>query len=116
LPNRPRVQFDGPVDAVAGPSGTEDLVAACRELLSNVVRHAGAQHVDLLVAVVGDGVAVRVEDDGVGIDGCASDRGGLGLRNLAARAERVGGTFRITRRPQGGTSAEWWVPTPLPAG
>ena len=116
LPNRPRVQFDGPVDAVAGPSGADDLVAACRELLSNVVRHADAQHVDVLVAVVGGGVAVRVEDDGVGLDDSASGRGGLGLRNLAARAQRVGGTFRIARRPQGGTSAEWWLPTPPPAG
>jgi len=116
LPNRPRVQFDGPVDALAGPTAADDLVAACRELLSNVVRHAHAAHVDVLVAAVRDGVAVRVEDDGVGVDDGSADRGGLGLRNLAARAERVGGTFTIDRRPQGGTAAEWWVPTSAPGG
>lgn len=56
---------------------------------------------------------VTVGDDGVGMP-----RGGGrgGLRNLAERAERLGGTLSVHARaePGGGTVLEWRIP--LPAG
>jgi signal transduction histidine kinase len=110
LPNRPRVVFEGPVEVVLPPSATEDLVAVTRELLANVVRHADAKTVDVVVAVEGDGVMVRVEDDGVGLAEEIPSGPGLGLRNLAHRAERLGGSFTLAGREGGGTRAEWWVP------
>jgi signal transduction histidine kinase len=110
LPNRPHVVFEGPVETVLPPSATEDLVAATRELLSNVVRHADAKTVDVVVAVADHGVLVRVEDDGVGIVDEIPRGSGLGLRNLAHRAERLGGSFTLSTRERGGTRAEWWVP------
>jgi signal transduction histidine kinase len=110
LPNRPHVVFEGPVETVLPPSATEDLVAATRELLSNVVRHADAKTVDVVVAVADHGVLVRVEDDGVGIVDEIPSGSGLGLRNLAHRAERLGGSFTRSTRERGGTRAEWWVP------
>jgi len=36
----PRVRFDGPVDSIVGSDLAEHLIAALRELLSNVIRHA----------------------------------------------------------------------------
>jgi signal transduction histidine kinase len=111
LPNRPHVVFEGPVESVLPPNATEDLVAATRELLSNVVRHADAKTVDVVVAVADHGVLVRVEDDGVGIADEIPSGSGLGVRNLAHRAERLGGSFTLSTRERGGTRAEWWVPT-----
>jgi signal transduction histidine kinase len=110
LPNRPRVVFDGPVEAVLPPSATEDLVAVTQELLSNVLRHADAKSVDVLLAVAADGVVLRVEDDGVGIAEGSASGSSLGLHNLANRAERLGGSFTLSGREGGGTRAEWWVP------
>jgi signal transduction histidine kinase len=111
LPNRPRVLFDGPVESVVPAAVADDLVAATRELLSNVVRHAHATHVDVTVALERDRVVVRVEDDGVGIADVERAGTGLGLRNLTARAERLGGSFTVAARDGGGTRAEWWIPT-----
>jgi hypothetical protein len=57
--------------------------------LSNVVRHAGASIVKVVVKVQAGLLTVTVADDGCGI---APDSRRSGLGNLSARAERTGGT------------------------
>jgi signal transduction histidine kinase len=82
-----------------------DLLAVVRELVTNVVRHAGASRVTVTVSA-DDEIRVVVADDGCGL------RPGTvrsGLTNLAARAERRGGrlTAAGSRR---GTQVSWTVP------
>jgi signal transduction histidine kinase len=50
---------------------------------------------------------VDVVDDGVGM---ARDAARSGLINLAARAEQLGGSLRVTSSRSGGTSLVWQVP------
>jgi signal transduction histidine kinase len=105
---QPQVTFDGPIDtAVEGQTAT-DLLATLREALSNVARHAGATRVDIEVEVDTD-VALRVRDDGRGIAD-QSGGAGYGLRNMAERAERLGGHFSVGPADGGGTVVEWRVP------
>ena len=79
------------------------MLATLREALSNVVRHASARRVDVVLAVEED-VVLTVRDDGVGIDlAGAAAGGGHGLSNMAARADRLGGAMTLTRRATGGT-------------
>ena len=111
LPSRPRLTFDGPVDTVVADATADQLLTVLREMLSNVARHAQATHVDVTVAVDADTVWVQVVDDGVGAPlGAARQSAGMGLRNLAARAQRLGGHFTVGEGPAGGTSVEWRVP------
>jgi signal transduction histidine kinase len=111
LPSRPRMTFDGPLDSIMSDARAGELVTVLRELLSNVARHARASHVDVTVAVDDDTVSIEVVDDGVGPGHAPPTTGsGLGLRNLASRAERHGGTFTMAAAPVGGTVARWRVP------
>lgn len=92
---------------------SDDVVAVVRECLSNAARHARASSVRVSVAVTGSGfdgeVQVHVTDDGVGLDPEVSRRSGLA--NLAVRARRHGGTFRIGAAPSGrGTDTTWTAP------
>jgi signal transduction histidine kinase len=104
----PRIMFDGPIDTgVDNRSGVE-IVAALREALTNVARHAAARHVDVEVTVEGE-VVLIVRDDGVG-PGSGTRAGGKGLTNLAARAAKLGGTFDIRAGDGGGTVVEFRVP------
>ena len=50
-----------------------------------------------------DTLVVRVEDDGVGFDVLAVQRAGMsvGMRSMAARAERMGGTLTVRSGPSG---------------
>jgi signal transduction histidine kinase len=90
----------------------EQALAALREALSNAARHANASQVDVIVDAGSDGMlTVQVTDNGTGIpeEGRRS-----GLRNLASRAEKLGGELRIEPADPGaqapGTRLEWRVP------
>ena len=93
------------------PTLSDDIVAVLRELLSNVARHSHATHVAVTLAA-GDGrLAVVIEDNGIGPAGATTRHSGTS--NLANRALRRNGTFRLVaasedaERP--GTRAEWNV-------
>ncbi|WP_435865067.1 GAF domain-containing protein [Streptomyces spectabilis] len=111
----PSLRIDGPVDSTVPADVAEHVLAVAAEALSNVARHAGARHADVVLAVpaAGDAVVLTVTDDGVGILPKAdrSRRGG-GLANLRSRAEQCAGTLTVETPAEGGTRIEWRVPLP----
>jgi signal transduction histidine kinase len=109
----PRLTLDGLVDTLVPEGVADHLLAALRESLSNVAKHAHAHRVDVEVLVSGGDALVRVADDGVGLPERRAD--GNGLRNLAERATALGGEFTTSPREGGGTVAVWRVPLERPA-
>lgn len=104
----PSLMLDGPIDTGVADDIAEEMMAVIREALSNAARHSNASRVTLEVSV-GDDLSVRVIDDGVGLsDEPRTD--GHGLRNMAVRAERLGGTLALTPSAGGGLVVEWTVP------
>ena len=74
------------------------------EALANVLKHADATRVWIRLARQGDGLVVKVRDDGRGF--VRADVSGSGLRNLRDRVEAVGGSFHVRSRPGEGTELE----------
>jgi signal transduction histidine kinase len=113
----PTVLFEGPVDTATPASVTTDMLATLREALSNVARHARAGHADVVLAVTtgsGGELVLRVTDDGVGPPAADAPRG-HGLDNMAARADRHGGSLAVKPATPHGTAVEWRVPISRPA-
>ncbi len=111
LHGEPQVVFSGPVQAASSGVLAGDLLLVVREALSNVVRHARASCVEVDVTADDEWVTVRVIDDGIGPPEPGTRTEGRGLANLAARAERLHGSFSL--RPGGGgkgTVLQWQVP------
>jgi signal transduction histidine kinase len=106
----PRVLFDGPVDVMALEPVRLDLIAALREALTNVARHAQASSVEIVVQADPQSgfVQLQVTDDGVGIGRSLDWRDGL--TDLGESAERHGGTLSMQRGGDGGTRLIWRVP------
>ncbi len=105
------VSFEGPVDTVVDGLMLEHLLATVREGLTNLGKHAEATQAAVTVAVDGATCRLIIADDGVGMGlPAAGTPGGLGLRNLRQRAEKLGGTLSIEDPPGGGTVLTWAVP------
>ena len=91
------------------------LFKAMRELLINIVKHAGARTVKLGIAKRNNEVEVTVEDDGAGFDvsklGLPSGtKGGFGLFNIRERLEYIGGQLEIESSPGKGNSRRYDSP------
>uniref|UniRef100_UPI000DD37EC8 GAF domain-containing sensor histidine kinase n=1 Tax=Kribbella monticola TaxID=2185285 RepID=UPI000DD37EC8 len=104
---RPELIITGPIDSTVPASVRPQLVAAVRESLSNVVRHAHARSVKVEIIVTGIDVTARISDDGIGIT--SSDRRS-GLRNLEERAAALGGAVRLESNQPHGTVLELRAP------
>jgi len=85
------------------------LYRAAQEGLTNVQKHAHAQHVQLDVRLGEAEAHLTLRDDGVGFDAgaltpqAASSGRGYGLQGLRERLELVRGQMRITSDARGGT-------------
>lgn len=78
------------------------LTRLVEEALSNVIKHSRARRVRVeCVQPLPSTLVVRVEDDGVGFDVAAVQGAGLsvGMRSMAARAERMGATLTVESAP-----------------
>jgi signal transduction histidine kinase len=89
------------------PSDTEPpalvqvtAVRVVQEALTNVIRHAGATSVDVLVQVNPEHVYVEVLDNGAGPK--TTDNPGFGLRGMGERVAALGGTLDTGPGPDGG--------------
>jgi signal transduction histidine kinase len=97
------------------------LYRIAQETLTNVLKHAAAKAVSLVVRrELGDspGVHLTVEDDGRGFDsdallqapGWASAGKGLGLIDIRERAALLNGAVTLESRPGSGTTVHVYIP------
>jgi signal transduction histidine kinase len=109
----PQVALSGPVDRLVTGQLVDEVLAVLREALTNVGKHAQATQVVITIAA-GDELRLVVADDGVGLSAAAqasgSAGGGLGLKNMRQRAERLDGGMEIGPSREGGTRLSWHVP------
>ena len=104
----PTVRFDGPIDSSLDDIVSDHLLAAVREMLSNVTRHAKASHVSVSIRAHDCWLNAAVSDNGIGIADVVV--AGRGLENLQVRARALGGDSNVSMQPGGGTLATWNIP------
>jgi signal transduction histidine kinase len=106
------VDFQAPQSDKRLPAEVETaLYRSVQESLTNVVKHARARRVSVLVTQRDGKVSAVVEDDGEGFDPSASPDGGFGLVGMRERLALVGGRVRIESREDGsGTTIAVEVP------
>jgi PAS domain S-box-containing protein len=95
------------------------LYRVLQEALTNVAKHAGAGHVDVLLERRASYVSLIVEDDGQGYDAAAAfgaEPGGLGLIGMRERVLLVGGTLELESQPGHGATTFVRIPVPRAPG
>ncbi len=83
-----------------------------QELLNNTVRHAKANHVNVLIMQKGEELYVSKTDNGVGMDkSILSDpKKGFGLKSIVNRLHILNGVFEIFSTPNKGTKILMNIP------
>ncbi len=96
------------------PNVQAQLIRIIQEALSNVRKHAAAEHVAIRGIQKPDSVLIEVRDDGKGfapeqVDGSLR----FGLRGMHERAESIGADFQIASQPGAGTILSLRLPVPI---
>jgi two-component system, NarL family, sensor kinase len=87
------------------------LYRVIQECVNNVIKHSGANNLDISLIKDADGIAVTVEDNGRGFD--AKDKQkfeGIGLKNISSRVMFLKGTVDFDSSPGKGTLVAIHVP------
>lgn len=85
-----------------------------QEALTNIQKHAQAQHATVDVMLDGDSIQIAIRDDGIGYEGAvtgpSSEGSHLGLLGMRERARMLGGRFAISGGSGSGTLIEANLP------
>jgi signal transduction histidine kinase len=81
----------------------KNLFRIAQEALNNVVKHARAQHVELILNQSVDHITLCISDDGQGFEDGYVDGGHLGLQIMHERADNIGADMTISSRSGQGT-------------
>lgn len=111
------LQVDVTSAAIRLPSELRTLVyLTARELLFNVVKHAGTDRARLNLVQIDNQLVLTVEDEGAGFDVPAEatpgskKQGGFGLEGVRQRLDHFGGRLDMDAVPGEGTRATLFLP------
>jgi PAS domain S-box-containing protein len=113
---RTRAGFSYDLDLAAGATAEADdlLLALARELVQNVVKHAGATSMEVKVRDEESALILEVADDGRGMPpGRPSEalrQGHIGLASARERVDALGGQLELISEPGSGTHVKVTVP------
>ena len=94
---------EGSADGLPDVANTV-LFRIAQEALTNIERHAGAQHIDITLVRDGRRLTLTIADDGSGFDPvrvAGHPKRGIGLRNMMERMDAIGGQLSIASSPAG---------------
>ena len=106
------VELDVRVSAELTETAESLVYRVAQESVRNVVRHAHASHVQMIVTEEDSWIQLQVKDDGQGFDPSRSARrqGSVGLNLLAALVNQRGGNLRVESAAGRGTSVTLRLP------
>jgi PAS domain S-box-containing protein len=104
-------------DGVLPPETQVAFYRICQEALNNVIKHAGANSVEIYLKHKDDAIELSLHDDGRGFNPEQIESGHYGLSMMRERAEAVGAHLSITSQPGQGTelTIHWKKPPPKDA-
>jgi len=79
------------------------LFRIIQEIMSNIIRHSGANQVTIQLHRQETELVLMVEDNGIGFDPTVVS-GNAGLQNMRSRVAYINGTFELDSSPERGTT------------
>lgn len=81
-----------------------------QEVLNNIIKHAKASQIDVIVGYVDGIFSLQIQDNGCGFLYDKTKNNGMGLRNIQNRTRIIGAYFSLKSAPGSGTTATITLP------
>lgn len=81
----------------------EEFFFIAQEALNNTLRHAHAKSVEINLKQTRKNIILEIEDDGLGFEIDRNKQGGIGLRSMRERSDKIGAALKINSKPGNGT-------------
>ena len=88
----------------------EHIFRIAQEIISNTLRHANANHLDVYLYQTQNELQLKMTDDGIGFEPTSSDELSYGLKNMEERVNDMAGTIQILTAPKQGVAIDIRVP------
>jgi signal transduction histidine kinase len=88
----------------------EILYRISQEAIHNIVKHAHATQVALVLECSENQICLEITDNGIGFDPLAAYPGHLGLQSMRERAVQCQGQIQIDSAPDRGTKIQFVIP------
>lgn len=106
-----KFEFDEKVEPMLNQQHKLNIFRIIQEQLNNVIKHANAKKLSILVKKVKNSVSLTVSDNGVGVDiNNIKHHSGVGLSNIFSRSELFNGSVKITSSPGEGFTLNVLIP------
>ncbi|AJY77461.1 histidine kinase [Paenibacillus beijingensis] len=92
------------------PQTEDHLFRIAQEAMSNTLRHAKADQMDIRLLRYGNQARLTLRDNGVGFDLEEKKQASYGLLTMDERINELGGALEIYTAPGEGTTIDLWVP------
>lgn len=103
--------FDADIDNLISEQQKLMLFRITQEQINNVIKHANAKHLYIKLGVEAGNISLQIIDDGQGFDPeKLKSKKGVGLSNIASRAELFNGKMHIISAPTQGCTLKIDVP------
>ena len=94
------------------PAVQHHLLRIAQEAITNAVKHANANHIDVTLNPLSHSVVLTITDDGAGFDPVTRSKveGHFGLRGIRTRARSIKAELLVKSTPGNGTTIQVSVP------
>lgn len=112
LKQKTNLHFEASIDEIEDISkaAEEHIFRIVQEALSNIIRHADATKVKLVLTDDDHYIRLFIGDDGKGFDIHKEKITSYGLKTMRERCEQIGGTYNIRSKENEGTYIEIRIP------
>lgn len=92
--------FDNKIEADQYEDFAEPLYRICQELLSNTLKYARAEEVNIQLSIYNGVLTFTYEDDGIGFNKDElKNKSGIGIQNIESRVNMMNGTMNLDSSP-----------------
>ena len=82
----------------------------CQEMITNIIKHAGATVASLQIFFRNNTLVIQMEDNGKGFNTLEINKKGLGLKSIETRVKLLAAEINIDSSPGNGTTITIHVP------